>query len=131
MESATTNCDSRDILSRPWLAFAVWWLPAIAIAVTGGTDVGVGWRTIVWTASLTIMGIGCIANAIRCGRLHCYITGPFFLVMAAVTVLVGLGVVPLGRNGWNVLSLTILTGAIALWCLPEMLFGRYRKRRAQ
>ncbi len=37
-----------------------------------------------------------MANALRCGRLHCYITGPFFVAMAIVTLLYGLGAVPLG-----------------------------------
>ena len=57
-------------------------------------------------------------------------TGPFFLVMALVTLLYGLGLVPLGRSGWSLIGLTILVGGIALCCLPEMLVGRYRKGRA-
>ncbi len=121
---------SRDIFSRPWLACAVFWIPAIAIGATGGSWVGAGWRTIVWTVALSIMGVACIANAVRCGRIHCHITGPFFLVMAIVTVLYGLGDLRLGRNGWNLLGLTILVGAIALCCLPEMFLGKYRKDRA-
>jgi hypothetical protein len=47
--------------------------------------------------------------------------------MALVTLLYGVGVVSLGRNGWNLIGLTILVGAIVLWCLPEMLLGKYRK----
>ena len=77
------------------------------------------------------MGIACVANAVRCGRLHCYLTGPFFLALALVTLLYGLGVLPLGRNGWNWISLTILAGAIVLWCLPELLLGKYRERQRQ
>ena len=74
------------------------------------------------------MGAACIANARRCGRVHCYLTGPFFLVMALVALFYGLGILPLGRNGWNLIGLTILIGAIALCCLPELLFGKYRER---
>ena len=47
--------------------------------------------------------------------------------MAVVTLLYGIGVVPLGANGWNVIGMTILVGAIALSYLPELFFGRYRK----
>ena len=68
-----------------------------------------------------------MVNAARCGRVHCYLTGPFFLVMAVVTLLYGLGIMPLGRGGWNLISMAILIGAIVLCCLPELLFGRYRK----
>jgi len=53
-------------------------------------------------------------------------TGPFFLLMALATLLYGIGAMPLGRNGWNWIGLTILVGAIGLCCLPEMLFGKYR-----
>lgn len=130
MQCCTTTGKSRDLLSIPWLAFAVFWLPVIAIVVAGSSELRSSWRTIVWTASLIIMGTACIANALRCQRVHCYITGPFFLLMALVTLLYGLGVVPLGRNGWNRIGLTILAGAIALCCLPELVWGKYRKSRA-
>ena len=77
------------------------------------------------------MGAACLANAVRCGRVHCYTTGPFFLVMAVVTLLYGLGVVPLGGNGWSLISLAILIGAIVLCCLPELFFGKYRRGSAR
>ena len=125
MESDPATCRSRDIFSRPWLAFIVFWLPGIAIVLAATPAVSSNLRTIVWTIALGTMGIGCIANAVRCGRLHCYLTGPFFLVMSLVTLLYGLGVVSLGRNGWNLIGLIILVGAIGLCCLPEMLWGKY------
>lgn len=131
MESGTTTCKSRDILSSPWLAFLVFWFPAIAIVVSGTPAFGSNWRTGVWTAALGTMGAACIANALRCGRVHCFITGPFFLLMALVSLLYGLGFVPLGRNGWNLIGLTILVGAIALCSLTEMLFGKYRNGRTE
>jgi hypothetical protein len=131
MESCTTTGKSRDILSTPWLSLVVFWLPAIAIVVAGTSGLRSGWLTMVWTASLTIMGTACIANALRCGRVHCYLTGPFFLLMALITLLYGLGVVPLGGNGWNRIGLTILIGAIALCCLPELAWGKYRKSQTK
>ena len=127
MGSGSTTSKSRDILSSPWRALAVFWLPSIAIVVAGSSAVSSRWRTIVWTVALSTMGAACIANALRCGRVHCYITGPFFLAMALITLLYGLDVVSLGRNGWNLIGLTILVGAIVLWCLPEMFWGKYRK----
>ncbi len=131
MKRGTTTSHSHDMLSNPLLAFALFCLPAIAIVATGHYRIGGGWRTAVWTAALSIMGTACLANAVRCGRVHCYITGPFLLVMAVVTLLYGLGVLPLGGNGWNAIGLTILIGAIALSCLPEMLFGKYRRGRGR
>jgi len=130
VEAGTRACKSRDLLSSPWLAFLVFWLPAIAIVVAGTPACDGNQRTIVWTVALSTMGIACIANALRCGRVHCYVSGPFFLLMALVTVLYGLGFMPLPRNGWNLIGLTTLVGAVASCCLPEMLFGKYRDRRA-
>src|SRR5215469_11818141 len=89
MQSGTGTRNARDILSNPWLSLLVFWLPAIAIVVTGKSDFSSGVRTVVWTVALGIMGAGCLVNAVRCGRVHCYVTGPFFLVMAVLTLLYG------------------------------------------
>jgi len=128
VESNVTSCKSHDILSSRWRVFILYWLPAIAIVVAGAPAISNGWRTAVWTVALATMGVACIVNALRCGRVHCYLTGPFFLLMALVALSYGLGMLHLGGNGWNLLGLMALIGAIALWCLPEMLLGRYRQR---
>jgi len=129
MKSDTTTCESRDILSSWRRVFVLYWLPAIAIVVAGAPAISNGWRTVVWVVALAIMGAACIVNALRCGRVHCYITGPFFLLMALAALLYGLGIMHLGGNGWNLLGLIGLIGTIALWWLPEMFLGRYRKGR--
>lgn len=129
MEPCTTTSKSRDILLSRWLSLGVFWLPAIAIVAAGTSAFPGSWRTVVWTAALSVMGIACIANALRCGRVHCYLTGPFFLLMALVTLLYRFGVLPLGGNGWNLIGLTILIGALALCCLPELFLGKYRGSR--
>lgn len=130
MECDPTTGKSRDILASPWLAFALFWLPAIAIGVTASSGFSSGRRTAIWTAALTVMGIACIANAARCGRVHCYLTGPFFLLMALVSLLYGLGRLPLGKRGWNWIGLAILIGAVTLCCLPETVWGKYRQSHA-
>jgi hypothetical protein len=130
MESRLTSCESRDILKIPWSAFAALGLPVITIIVLGGPNLGTVWRTVVWTAALGVMGIACTVHALRCGRVHCYLTGRFFLVMAIVALLYGVDVVWLGRRGWNLIGLIALIGAFVLCCLPEMLLGKYLKGRA-
>lgn len=126
MEPDRTTCKSRDMLANPRQAMAIFWAPAIAMVVAGNSRFSGHWRTIIWTAALAVMGSGCVVNARRCGRVHCYITGPFFLVMAVVALSYGLGIMPLGRRGWDLIGLTVLAGAIVLCCLPEMILGRYR-----
>ncbi len=130
MKSDATTCESHDILSSRWRVFMLYWLPAIAIVAVGPLAISSGWRAVVWTVVLATMGIACIVNALRCGRGHCYLTGPFFLLMALIALSYGLGILHLGGNGWNLLGLITLIGAIALWYLPEMFLGRYRKGRA-
>lgn len=129
MKSDPTTIESRDILSNRLITGAVYWVPALALVASGFLDIGQGWRTAVWTVALTTMGVACVANALRCGRVHCYVTGPFFLAMATLTLLYGLGVAPLGKHGWNLIPATVLVGALVLCCLPEVLFGRYRRTR--
>lgn len=128
MESNAKTARSRDILSSRLRVFLVYWLPTIAIVLAGIPAISNGWRTLVWTVALLTMGAACTVNALRCGRVHCYLTGPFFLIMAVVALSYGLGILHLGGNGWNLLGLITLVGAIALWCLPEMLLGKYRKQ---
>ena len=119
----------RDLLSNSWSWFLLFCLPAVAIFVTGNSRFGNSFRTVVWTTALAVLGSACWANATRCGRTHCYFTGPFFLVMAAVALLYGVGALPLGDHGWNRIGLTILVGAVALCCLPELILGKYRRSR--
>ena len=130
MGSNNTTCKSRDILSSRWRVFILYWLPAMAIVVAGTPAISSRWRTAVWIVALGTMGTACIVNALRCGRVHCYLTGPFFLLMAVAALLYGLGILRIGGNGWNLLGLIALIGAIALWYLPEMFLGKYRKSHA-
>lgn len=127
MNSDLPTCKSRDILSSPWRALLLFWLPAIAIAVFANSRFSSDERTIVWALALVTLGTACIANALRCGRVHCYLTGPFFLVMGVITVLYGIGALPLGHKGWGYIGLAILAGAVALCCVPEMIWGKYRR----
>jgi hypothetical protein len=79
MKSDSRTCESRDILSSRWRVFILYLLPAIAIVVVGPLDISSGWRAVVWTVALATMGMACIVNALRCGRVHCFLTGPFLL----------------------------------------------------
>jgi hypothetical protein len=48
--------------------------------------------------------------------------------MALIALWYGLGILQLSGNGWNLLGLLTLIGAIALWYVPEMFLGKYRQR---
>jgi hypothetical protein len=63
----------------------------------------------------------------RCGRLHCYFTGPFFLLMAVASLLHGFGLVSLGSLGWLWIGLVTLVGGIGLTVVPERIWGQYAR----
>lgn len=118
-----------DLLRQRWAVVAIYWLPATAIVASGFFAIPPVWRGALWAAALGTMGIGCIWNALRCHRVHCYATGPFFLVMAIIALLYGLGAVSLGELGWNMLGALALGGALLLYYGSERAFGAYRGTR--
>lgn len=118
-----------DILSDWRTASVLYGFPVIAIVASGVPGVGESWRTGIWASGLAVMGAACIFNALRCGRVHCYLMGPFLIAMAMVALSYGLGMLPLGERGWSTISLIAIAGTLLLWSLPEMFFGRYRRRR--
>ena len=82
------NCDvneqpcAQGDLSARSIAYLLWGLPALLILA------GVLWpqaRLWVWTPALLTAAAACVVNAARCDRLHCYFTGPLFLLAAAGT----------------------------------------------
>ena len=82
-------------------------------------------RAVIWTAMLLWMGGACLANARRCSRTHCYLTGPFFILMAAGVVAYAGGLLDLGARGWGLLGGITLIGAVALWWASERAWGRF------
>jgi drug/metabolite transporter (DMT)-like permease len=73
------------------------------------------------------MGVMCLVNASRCGRIHCLFTGPFFILGAVASLGYGLGLLPLGPSGWQWIGAITIIGGIALTCIPERVLGRYRQ----
>jgi hypothetical protein len=123
----TTTDGRRNDWASGWRGLLLWGAPiSILLAASGLPE---RYLVVIWPVVLTFMGAACLANARRCGRVHCYATGPFFLILAAVALLYGLGAIPLGRNGWNTLGIILLAGSIVLCCFPEWVFGRYRSSR--
>jgi hypothetical protein len=90
-----------------------WGLPTALLIL--GTFTPAPIRTAVWAGALIWMGVACIANAARCGRTHCYLTGPFFLAIAVVTVAHGTGVISVGSQGWLLIGTAIAVGTVVLF----------------
>ncbi|MGH8307384.1 MAG: hypothetical protein ACRER0_03845 [Gammaproteobacteria bacterium] len=104
----------------------IWIVPAIIVGITA--NLSSPYIIIVYPVLVTFMGGACLLNAKRCGRLHCFITGPFFLLLAGLSLLYGLGLVPFGHHGWRWLVNALFIGGCVLTCVPEALFGKYVRR---
>ena len=121
-----TESDSPE--GRDWLGntrgFALaWGLPVAALV--GATALDGPEKAMTWTAALGWMGAACLANARRCGRTHCYFTGPFFLLMTIPVLLHGFDIVSLGTSGWRWLGVVVGVGGGGLWILTEQIWGKY------
>ena len=119
----------RDLVARKATAALLWGLPLAAVIVTGAAPVGITARTITWTAALLGAGVGCVVNARRSGRLHCHLTGPFFLVLAAASWLHGTGRLSLGDYGWPLIGAALAIGMPLLTFVPERIWGTYGRGR--
>jgi len=102
-------------------AILFWYLPAFALIV------GFNWteaRPWLWIPAFLVMGVACLVNAARCGRLHCFVTGPTYLLAALYVALATADLVPL-RPGIFLLAVLAIT---CLAFLAERPLGTYRKR---
>ena len=120
-------CDSRK--SKDWsrqpLGIVFWWGLPIALGVsTNFLGLSLAHSAFIWAAAFAWMGTGCLLNALRCARRHCFISGPVLWLGAIAAALVGFGVL----SGWNVLggavNVTLLLAALSF--LPEWAWGMYR-----
>ena len=129
MRDLPSACGSpqRDVLYSGTKMFLFCCLPAFAFAV--GFFVSPALRTVLWTLSLGFMGTLCLLNASRCGRIHCYFTGPFFILGAIASLGYGIGLLPFGPSGWKWIGNITIIGAIVFSAIPEFVFGRYRRTR--
>jgi len=127
-----------DLLASRWAASLLWWGPAVLVVATGsiGLDsVGTGStgniiHTATWAIAFMVGAAGCLANARRCGRLHCFFTGPLYLLAAFASVLYGMGILPLGHQGWNWILGTAVVGTLFAIYGLERVFGKYKASRA-
>jgi len=116
---------SRDWVHQRLPSLLVWKLP-VAVLVAGALlDLSTPVRGLFWSLAFATMGLGCVRNALRCRRLHCYFTGPLYLTLAGLSLLQGTGVLSLGSSGWAWIGGLALVGGIGLSVLPQRLWGKY------
>jgi hypothetical protein len=111
------GCTPHDLV-RGWTAVALWCVPTILILVGAFVDEA---RAALWIPSFAIMGVACLVNARGCGRLHCFVTGPLFLLAAVTTALDAYSVI---RFDWTWILVGAGVGTLFAYGL-EWFRGKY------
>lgn len=122
------DVEPRDLVASKRVSLIVWKLPLAVFMVGFFADPMA--RAVLWTVSLGVAGAGCLVNAARCGRVHCYFTGPLFLIGAGVSLAHGVGLVSLSAMWWIGTGVAVILGGCALTLLPERVWGKYRRRNS-
>jgi hypothetical protein len=130
MTRRAIDSKTRDLSRSPASALLWWGLPLIAGMLTNVLPVATTGVAAVWTVALVWMGVGCGLNALRCGRLHCYIAAPALLVGAAAVALAASGLAPFPMPPLSLLINGAL-GVALLSFLVEPIWGMYAARASR
>src|SRR5258708_11481514 len=116
---------ARTDLARQPLSIIAWWGLPIAIGASASLlQVPFRAGAAVWTLSFAWIATGYLLNAMRCHRVHCYISGPVFLLGAVIAGLDAAGMVVLSPSAFTSTVSAILELALFSF-VPEMVWKRY------
>ncbi len=82
MNIKTNELGRGDSLRQTWQVISFWGLPAVVATLTILLADRHPTLFLAASAALAVMGGACLVNAARCRRLHCYLTAPYFLLLA-------------------------------------------------
>jgi hypothetical protein len=123
MESQACNqlddLHRNDWVTRPGAGIFWWCLPICIGFVANLFALPTRSLALIWVVLFVWMGTGCILNARRCHRLHCYISGPAFLLGAVALGLLAAGLLPIGSRAFSsVVGITLLAALLSF--VPEI-----------
>jgi len=123
------SAKSRDWLRQP-MALILWWGLPIALGVsTNFWHRSPAWTSFAWAVALAWMGTGCVLNALRCRRFHCFIAGPVLWLGAIASGLVALGILSGSGALGEVINGTLAVAALSF--LAECCSGFYARIKAR
>jgi len=125
--SPVESAKSRDWVRQP-IGIIFWWGLPVGLGVSMNfSHLPLPETASAWAVALAWMGTGCLLNALRCGRRHCFISGPVLWLGAIAAALVAVGILS-GRNALG----EAVNGTIALAALSflsERFWGPYSGRK--
>jgi len=66
-------CARNDLVERN-VSWVLWRMPLLAFVI--GAFLAPPMQSVLWVPAFVVAGISCVVNARRCGRFHCFLTGP-------------------------------------------------------
>lgn len=117
MKCGGETSSKRDLVGGIW-AVVLWCIPTALILA--GVLVPPA-RAALWIPSFAIMGVACLVNARGCGRLHCFVTGPLFLLASLATALDAFAITSIS---WQLIFVAVSGGTLFAYGL-EWLLGKY------
>jgi hypothetical protein len=107
----------RDLASPPW-CYLLWGVPAAIVLATfvayDNSALTIGEAGLLWSVSVAWAGIGCLVNAVSCGRVHCRVDGILFPALSIVGFLNAFNVISIGWSLYWLFFFAILAAGFAL-----------------
>lgn len=120
-DSCPPSSEQRDLIAG-WTGLALWRVPLLLIFVGLFWPAGRFW---LWIPSFLVSGSACLVNALRCGRVHCWVTAPLYL--GAALYLAGVLSLP-ERVPFEAGTFLLTVFGLALIArMSERVTGAYRK----
>ncbi len=120
------SCDS---VRNPLHVIGLWIIPGGVAAAAFVGALRHPALLLIGAAACAVMGVACLVNAARCGRLHCYLTGPYFLLLAVGAMAAFSFDTGNGYHSRQALLLGLGLVPLLIW-LPERLAGRTYRRES-
>jgi hypothetical protein len=105
----------------------LWWGLPIAIGILANAPhLSQRLDAAVWSLVFAWMATGCLLNALRCHRVHCFISGPVLLLGAIFAALAATGVIEPGAHTFSLaINGTLLLALLSF--APEIVWKRYAR----
>lgn len=111
MELRKCECNCQDIAcGNRLIQFTVWQVPYfLLIAGIVAFWFNTEWSGWLWFAGFSWLGVACISNALHCKRKHCFFTGPVYLILGIISLLINLNLLSIH---WHYIWILFFLGTL-------------------